>query len=202
MADKFVHDVSPTLTRDAQFRSVADIPSVMLTQGSTVRLWPGAYGQITTSLDNIAIHGMGDVAEVTIAGVLLGNTSANTITFRNLTINGDNVNPTSGSVAVEITDQDETASVVIRECVLATAQTAVQLHGTGTITIDRSDVSGCDETAIANAAIDIAFTRMSAGTNAYSDSGNAQIQPITIVSSAGGGSNGAITTEVVLGVIT
>lgn len=218
---KFIHDVSPDLTQNAQYVDFANIASTALTQGSTVRFFPGAYAAISSSMDNITFEGVGDKEEVTFAGITLSNASANTLTFKNMTITnlsvnanatvkmencilkGGNSQVASGAVAVEFGTAGEVVDVtmIAKNCEFNNTVTGVRNHGAGVLTFKYCDLSDTDVGIVSNAACIVQYCELTVtGANAYFDSGSATIRDISLLGTAttsADGDNGAVTTRTI-----
>lgn len=212
MAEKFIHDISPSLTQDAQFRALSDIPSAMLTQGSTVRFYPGAYGAINQSLDNIALEGVGDKAEITIAGVTLARDSANAITFKNVTINSALFANTNATIRVEYCTVNGTnvavdsaqAAIIMGvagvDALVPTltvvggetggAEFALQVHGTtSTIRVQDHNATGCDQGIISNSNVTTVYSHFGVNAAFIGGGASAPARPTNSFYSCVGGAN-------------
>lgn len=199
MAEKQFLKVSPTLADNAQFRSVADIPTAMLKKEYTIQLFPGAYSAITTNGADLTFQGVGPKDKVVVTGFNIGNASTGNVTFENLTVESTAAAQQTINSCIEITPEDATVSVICRDVIFATSNIGVKNHGTGTVLLDRCDASGVDKAVRANAAMTFVYSELSA--NQYGDSNNAQIQVCTVSSCHGAGSNGDTTTETIVAAI-
>jgi len=199
MAEKQFLKVSPTLADNAQFKSVADIPSAMLKDEYTIQLFPGAYSAITVNGTDLTFEGVGPKDKVVVTGFNIGNTSTGNVTFTNMTIESTAAAQETINAGIEVAPEDATVKVICRDVVFATANIGVKNHGTGTVLLDRCDASGVDKAVAANAAMTFTFCELTP--NAYGESNNAQIQACTVTSCYGSGSNGDITTETIIAAI-
>lgn len=199
-AEKFIHKVSPTLTDDAQYKAITDIPAADRTQGSTVLIYPGSYDALTGAWDNISFRGVGDKDEVVINGVNLSNTSANLITFENLTIRGSNLVVNSNTQAVLINAAAATVQLEFWHCKLSNAEFAVRNYGSGTTKFYYTDSSGCDKGLnVASGAASVSFSIL--GANAYFTPANAFQATVTTIASYAGTGNVGNTVETVRSLI-
>lgn len=204
MSQKFVHKVSPELTDDAQYRNVGEIASTALTQGSTILLYPGTYDAVSASWDDIAIVGMGDKDDVVINGLTLSNTAANTITIKNVTINGSDANAAGEAAAISAGSADDaggTVTVHLIDVALSNAEFGIVQHAAaGGVTIERSDLSGVDQAVVSNANATINFSILNTSSNAYFAHGGGNSDgdaTVTITASYSGGANTGSTVETV-----
>jgi len=219
MAQKFVHKVSPERTDDAQFRAITDIPAVDLTQGTTVLVYPGAYAAVTgVTYDNITFEGVGDKEEITFAGFTAANTTANTITFKNMTLNGGFTFPGNGTVKMKNVNVNGTnvavesltsciiigelggpfiPTAVLDEVTFGLAERGITNMSTGLVTFNRCDAEGVDVAAVCNSDAKFSFSRLNTSSNAYFEAGDATIVTCNVLASTSGGSNGTVTTETI-----
>lgn len=202
MPQKFIHYVSPELTHDAQFKSISEIPSAMLTPGTTIMLYPGTYDPVSgVNGTNLSFKGIGDREEIIVNGFTFSNSSSGTLVFENMTINGPNRIPTTVSHAITITGvhADTACNVVVRHAVLANSNVGVMNNMGGTVAIEYSDLTGVDKAVRANGAMSFKFSEVTcaSNSNAYADSNHTTIRAVTnkFLAILGGGSNGAITTK-------
>lgn len=206
MAQKFVHKVSPELTDDAQYKAISDIPSSALAQGSTIKLYPGTYAPLTIStiLDNIAIVGMGDAADVIIdVGSEISNTSANTVSFENLTIKGDNSAADADNACIEAMETDTAVLLKFKEVIFSNAEHAVRFHGIlgDAVQLDYCDATGVDQAIVSNANCTINYCALNIAANAYFTSGGIDDPIATVRASTAGAANTGATVETVLALI-
>jgi len=207
MAQKFIHKVSPELTDDAQYKSVSEIDSSALTQGTTILLYPGTYDAISASWNDVALIGVGDVDDVIVNGLTLSNTAVNTVTVKNLTIKGSNAAAHSLTTAIEVGSPDDASGSVtlaIRDVKLSNAEYGVIHHGsTGALSISYSDLSGVDQAVSANANTSISFSVLNTSSNAYfaTGGGNTGKATVTVTAAQSGGSNTGNTVETVRALI-
>ena len=82
---KFIQKVSPQLTQDAQFKAYGDIPGSQLTAGSTVKLYPGTYSNVTVA-NGVTIEGVGGAHDVTLPGITVASGTSGNVVVRNLTL--------------------------------------------------------------------------------------------------------------------
>jgi len=206
MTQKFIHKVSPELTDNAQYKSIGDIPSVDLTQGSTIRLYPGTYDAVSASWDNIAVEGVGDPADVILNGLVLSNTAANTVTLQNMTVYGSNSMAASGKGAIEVgspADAGGSVTLKLKNVILANADFGVIAHGnTMSVQADFVDATGVDRAYSSNANVTTNFSILNTSSNAYFTAGgavnNGATGPVsTVTLSHSGGANVGTTTETV-----
>ena len=206
MAQKFVHKVSPELTDDAQFKAISDIPASALAQGSTIKLYPGTYAPlgITSVLDNIAIVGIGDAADVVIdSGSLIGNTSANTVSFENLTIKGDNSAADADNACIEAMETDTAVLLKFKEVIFSNAEHAVRFHGIlgNAVQLDYCDATAVDQTLASNANCTVNYSALNTAANAYFTSIGIDDPIVTIRASTAGAGNTGATVETVIALI-
>lgn len=204
MSQKFVHKVSPELTDDAQYKSVSEIASSALTRGTTILMYPGTYDAISASWDDIAIVGMGDKDDVVINGLTLSNTAANTVTIKNVTINGSDANAAGEAAAITAGSADDaggTVEVHLIDVALGNAEFGIVQHGAaGGVTIERSDLTGVDQAVVSNANATINFSILNTSSNAYFAHGGGNSDgdaTVTVTASHSGGSNTGSTIETV-----
>ena len=204
MTQKFVHKVSPELTDDAQYKSPASIPAAALTQGTSIELYPGTYTDMTSlSWDNVAVIGVGDKNEIIISSMTVANTSANTLTFHNVTFSGADANAAGDASAVEVLETDNASNLEFFGCKFNTAEHAVRHHGTGTVTLNSVDATGVDQAIVSNSVAYVNFSMLNTAANAYFQSGgtsNADPNVYVRASTAGSGNVGA-TVETVTALI-
>jgi len=140
---KFVHKVSPELTQDAQFKSYGAIPGSQLTPGTTVKLYPGTYSNVTVA-NGITIEGVGGVHDVTLPGITVSSGTSGNVVVRNVTLT-DAGNAFSTAVGT-------TATVKLQECHLTGSThgvpfttsegNAVCHEGSGAITLQDTYITG------------------------------------------------------------
>jgi len=140
---KFVHKVSPELTQDAQFKSYGAIPGSQLTPGTTVKLYPGTYSNVTVA-NGITIEGVGGVHDVTLPGITVSSGTSGNVVVRNVTLTAAG-NAFSTAVGT-------TATVKLQECHLTGSThgvpfttsegNAVCHEGSGAITLQDTYITG------------------------------------------------------------
>ncbi len=199
MAEKQFLKVSPTLADDAQFRSIADIPAAMLKDEYTIQLFPGTYTAITVNGADLSFVGVGDRDKIVVTTFTMGNASTGTATFNNFTINGTSDVQEGLTSALEVLEEDSTVNISCRDMVFGVSNVGVQNHGSGTVNVERSDLTGVDKAIRANAAMTFVFSELSA--NTYGEGNNAQIQVCTVTQCHGAGGNGDVTTETIIAAI-
>lgn len=206
MNQKFVHKVSPELTDDAQYKAISDIPASSLKQGSTILVYPGTYAPlaISTVFDNIAIVGMGDAAEVVFdVGSLIGNTSANTVSFENLTLKGDNSAADADNACIEAMETDTAVLLKFKEVIFSNAEHAVRYHGIlgEAVQLDYCDATAVDQTIMSNANCTVNYSALNIAANAYFTSGGIDDPIVTVRASTAGAANTGATVETVLALL-
>lgn len=199
MAEKQFLRVSPTLADDAQFKSIADIPAVMLSAERTIQLLPGTYSAVTVNGADLSFVGVGDRSKIVVTTIVMGNASTGTATFNNFTVNGTSDVQEGLTSALEVLEEDSTVSISCTDMVLGTSNVGVQNHGSGTVSLYQVDASGVDKAVRANAAMNFSHSTLSA--NTYGEGNNASIQVCTVTACYGAGSNGDITTETIVAAI-
>jgi len=203
MAQKFVHKVSPELTDDAQYTAVSEIPTVDLTAGSTVLLYPGTYGMIAGAFADIAFIGVGNRDDVVVdgGGIRLDNTATNAITVENMTLKGNSSVVTGGGAAV-YKEGIAAATIKLTNVVLANAEFGVVNEATtGTMTLNGVDATGVDKSIMSNAAVEVNFSQLNTVANAYFTSGGAGVPAVTVRASTAGAANVGNTTETIIALI-
>lgn len=210
MANKLSVKVSPILAGDANYKALTDIPATYLgKQGLTVLMYPGTYTAPTDAVyDDVAFVGVGDRDEIVISGdMTIANTSANTITFENITFTGSNADATSDSVCVSKLGADSTV-LRFRNCTFNNAEHAVRHHGeltsvelTKQVYMDYCDASTVNQALVANANAEVNFSALNTAANAYFQNGGVENPTVTVRASTAGAANGAATVETVLAVI-
>lgn len=211
MSSKIVYGVGAD--GRANYSSLANIPSEILVQRDTsIQLYPGTYTAPTNAVyDDIAFIGTGDREEIVINGdMTLANTSANTITFENITFVGSNAVTDSGTACVTKLGTGKT-KLHFKNCNFSNAEHAVSHNGIATlhtttpaIVMDFCDASAVDQAIVANSNVEINFSALNTGSNAYFTPGTGGGDPaltVTVRASTSGGSNTGNNTETVLALI-
>lgn len=189
---KFVHLVDAELSGDAQFKSFSEIPTHALNWGSTVQFLPGTYeiGSIT-GIDNITFEGIGNPLDVVLANVVLANTTANTVVFRNLTLSGNSGAAASTGRSVLIED-GATGTVRFREVTFTNGDFAIDNRGRQNFLVVDSCQMQTDRGIRSNSTVsaNIWFSILNATSNAYFTTfSDTAARPFRVVASQSGGGN-------------
>lgn len=218
---KHILDVSAESGALAPYTSISDIPSNRLTRGSTVRIYPATYSAVSASYDDIAFKGMGDREDVVINGFTLGGTSANTVTFRNLTVDttsltilgnatvkaydcifkGSSVDPSTNTAAVILGQAGEAyqGSFRAERCEFNTAAAAVKnhsVHASANVELMYCDTRGCDRGILSNSNVVISYSQFPSS-NAYVASLVSGTQSVVTTTLSTGAANAWNTVETV-----
>lgn len=188
---KFIHTVDLELSQDAQYKSFSEIPSHALNFGSTIRFLPGVYEMGTVNADSLTFEGVGNRADVILANLVLGSATANTVVFRNLTLNGSNTVATSGSNSIAITD-GATGTVTFRDVVFNNADFAIDNQGRANF-VELQYCHGKTDRGIrsnSTASANIWFSVVNATSNVYFTTlNNDAARPFRVIASQSAGSN-------------
>lgn len=183
---KFIHIVDEELSGDAQYKSFSDIPSYALPRGTTVRFMPGVYEIGSINVDGIAFEGVGWVDDVTLANIVLGNTSANTISFHRVTLSGINSVAGTGTKSIG-TAADTVATLKFKDCKFTQGDYGIDNQGRATLDISFCDFSGVDKAVRSNAAVTARFTLLNASSNAAFTPANGATRAFTVQATGGAG---------------
>ena len=218
---KQVIKISPSLTDDAHYRAITDVPQVVLNSvGSTLRFYPGTYAAASANLDGVAIEGVGSREDVIINSLTLGIGGANTVAIRGVTlntlVNTGNANlviedcliaaandlATLGSAGIENGEAGviSTGTVAIRRSRVSQGDIVLLQHSEGDVDMSYVHAIGADRGMLSNANARVEFCNF--GANAYfTPGGTASYVPnVTTVASSGGANTGN-TTETVTALI-
>jgi hypothetical protein len=211
MANKLVIKVSPELTDNANYKNLNEIPSSYLSnRGTSVLVYPGTYAAPTAGVyDDVAFIGVGDRDEVVINGdMVVANTSANVVTFKNLTFTGSNA--VAGSASTCVTKVGTTAVPLhFYNCAFTGADYAVRHNanlaaaaGVPQVVMKYCDATGVDKVLVANANVEVSFSELNLSSNAYFAPGTGGgAATVTVTASTSGGSNAGISVEVIRALI-
>lgn len=188
---KFLLLVDAELSNNAQYKSYDEIPSHALNFGTTIQFLPGVYEIGAISADTLNFEGVGNASDVVLLNVRLTNTSANTNTFRNLTLFGSNAVAASGSNAVAITD-GATGTVRFRDVRFANADFAIDNQGRA-VFLELQNCVGLTDRGIrsnSTASANLWFSTLNATSNVYFTTlGNQETRPFRSIASQSAGSN-------------
>lgn len=210
---QYIIKVSETLTDNANYKELTDIPAAVLSRGdTTVLVYPGAYTAPTAAVyDDVAFIGVGEMDEIVVnGGVTIANTSANTITFENMHFVGANTVQASLSTCVTKLGASS-VPLYFRNVKFSNAIYAVQHNGeaafattTKQVTMDYCDASAVDMAIVANANVAVNWSALNTGSNAYftpGTGGGAAALTVSVRASTSGGSNTGNNTETVIALI-
>lgn len=199
---KFIHKVDSELSGDAQYRTYGGISASALNIGSTIEFSPGVYEMGSVNVDGIHFRGVGAREEVILANMVLGASSANTITFTNLTLSGNSPAAASTARSLFVTN-GSTATLRFRDVRFITGDFAVDNQSEGSMYFFGVDATGVDRAFRANAAstTEVAFSSLNGSSNAYFTGANAVAKAVITIASYSGGSNTGNTTETVRALI-
>lgn len=189
---KFIHIVDLELSQDAQYKSFSEIPSHALNFGSTIRFLPGVYEMGTVNADSLTFEGVGNRADVVLANIVLGSATANTVTFRNLTLSGSNTTATSGSNAIAITD-GATGTVTFRDVLFQSADFAIDNQGRANFLEVQYSHAKTDRGIRSNstASANLWYSVLNATSNvSFTTLNNDAARPFRIIASTGGSNTG------------
>lgn len=211
MAGKNIYKIGTDGT--ANFSTLAAIPAELLAQQDTsFWLFPGTYAALTAAvLDDAAFIGMGDREEIIINGnFTIANTSANTTSFENITFVGANSLAASASACITKLGAASTPlhfkRVTFSNSDIAVAHNGERAFATTTkqVVFDTVDASATDRGIVANANVEINFSKMNTSANTYftpGTGGGAAVVTVTVRASTSGGSNTGNCTKTVLALI-
>lgn len=198
MPQKFIHDVSPELTKEAAFKSFANIESHALTAGTTIRFLPGTYEMGSITLDGINLEGLGARESVILCNTVA--TVANTVAIRNVTLSGNSPGAASTAASIYLTNSSNAQSNVTFEGVkFINGDFGVDSQGTSTLVFNRVDATGVDRFLRSNSvqSANVSFSLLNTSSNAYFTAANAQNKAIQVRSCYSGGSNTGTTVKTV-----
>lgn len=188
---KFIHLVDAELSQNAQYKTFGDIPSHALNFGTTIQFLPGTYEMGTVNADSLTFEGIGNRNDVILANLNLGSATANTITFRNLTLHGSNPAAASGSNSIAITD-GATGTVSFRQVVFGNADFAIDNQGRANF-LELHYCRGNTDRGIrsnSTASANIWFSVINASSNVYFTAlNNDATRPFRIIASQSPGGN-------------
>lgn len=202
---RYVHLIDDELTRDAQYRSFSAIPSHAINWGTVIQFLPGTYEMGTIrDMDNVTFEGVGAPQDVILANVVLANTTANTVIFRNLTLSGNSaaVGSTGRSILIE---DGATGTVRFREVLFTTGDFGIDNRGRANFLVVDSCQFTTDKAIRSNSTVsaNIWYSILNATSNAYfSTFTNDAARPFRVVASTSGGSNSGNSVRTVSALIT
>lgn len=197
----------------ANYATLTDVPSSVLSQGdNTLLVYPGTYTAPTDAVySDLALVGVGDREEIVISGdMTIANTSSGTITMENLTMTGSDANAEGGASCVTKLGAAST-KLHFKHVTFGNAEHAVSHNGeaafattTPQVVLDFCDASTVDQAIVANANVEVNYSALNTGSNAYFQPGTGGGDPaltVTVRASTSGGSNTGNNTETVLALI-
>jgi len=203
--------VSETLTDNANYKDLVDIPADILVKGdTTVLVLPGTYSALSSAIvGDLAFIGIGDREEIVISGdSSIANTSTGSINFKNIAFIGSNASVTSGSTCVTKLGSNP---LVLRfdDCHFSNSEFAIAhnglANGTKQVVLHNCDATSVDKTIVANSNVGISYSALNTSSNAYftpgTGGGSADMGP-TVTASTSGGSNVGLNTETIIALIT
>ena len=196
VGEKQVLYLSPTLTQDSNYRNFSDIDANVLNIGSTLRFHPGTYEMGSANVDGITFEGIGSRNDVVLANLLL--TTANTTTFKNVTLSGNSGITASSSRSIFIAG-GSTGTVRFESVRFVNADFGIDNQSLAALWMEYCDASQVDRAIRNNSVVaaNVAWSRLNASSNAFYTGGNTGLKVVQVVMSTSGGSNTGNTTRTI-----